>query len=751
MQTSPRFINNNGRAPSTPLTPTTPPSATISSSFVWLPASQKTKFSFPVGIFLDQDFNPTTFVTRYRAQVDTLQTLQQECTELYEFLKEHTISLIHSDYNSFIEFSAQLAQLKDQVEQVSQPLPSLNQPLFTFNAYLERVVSQCNTQLSNLENAQLKKKIAQELLLIHSQLKLTQSKPIMSNITEQTTQYECMECAIQIRDARLVLDRLNTNDIARVSASEQHKAHLEKIVSFYNTCDQLWKQIDSTFAYNLQKIFNTLTSACDNKELVRVIIEAFRIIGREESLYSYLTQFWIQPLCDSVFNRNRNLTSANVYRSLEQLLCDKKGKWYFLICIVNEWRVLTRVVLPAIVKELCEPKMRHLYEYRDRTKFHENYCDQQQFIKSMRQLLSDASLETVDLRESDTEFTKAVEPLEPKWQIKFYFSLIRQHIAPLVENILTSSTVLDVSKDDDDGFEFAITKAIYTTIMKECFHSSVFIEALSSEFCELLITILSRLEAFMIHLGTSPDTSQQFSFTLVRLLFDIQVLRSTLQIDLIDRIKNMISIEHIEISESMQKLILHVINTRTQIPSKYASQMIIANITAQCTAPLHKGLSYTITGSSNYVSTMVKHFHAFVKKIYLYQKERQNKLLEIGGFDSNIDLDQNMIKSWLTEIITQVCDTFLAKALEQIRTTQTTRAAVLKTMKGNTANNEVNEITDRMINQIHNDAESFEKSLMNPSNFDPGALNYINSIDMTECDSYQKLRTFTSKDLKNLN
>ncbi|KAL9642010.1 hypothetical protein ABK040_004064 [Willaertia magna] len=116
-------------------------------------------------------FSGIDFVNEYRNRVDSLQTLLSELEDFQSFLKEETITIIHKEYNSFIEFSSQLNNISsNNLDPSTTILPSCLNQLKSFEHVIFNMLEKIKNQLLIKKIANEKKMIGKKLLEIYQQL-----------------------------------------------------------------------------------------------------------------------------------------------------------------------------------------------------------------------------------------------------------------------------------------------------------------------------------------------------------------------------------------------------------------------------------------------------------------------------------------------------------------------------------------------------------------------------------------------------
>ncbi len=585
------------------------------SPFLWLPPSQQHKYTFPASIFVSDSFSANDFVQEFRSRVDNLDTLKQELAQFHHFLKEETISIIHRDYNAFIEFSGQLESIKDQVDQVKSSLPQVKESMQQFSSLVDTIVTQCSVQQTRVKNAQKKREQATFLLHVHTQLDL------LSKEYEQTgTDGESLiAIAKQLQHVRSQLDT-----VIQHSHSQD-----PQLVQFCAQCEEQW----STTSNKIQQSLQTVLLGTDSELLLTHCLEAFSVCKKQRDVELLLEEKWMRPILDSLHVSNkRNIQDPK--DTLYGPLLDAIHERFELLLRVSTsdenyerlgFEFLNRTILPVLCQQLQENK--NLYEYRDKVRFHEQYLAQHNFFMEIEQRY----IQTIDQLDLFRQ-SESLQALSQKWQLKIYFMLIKQEIAKEFET--TCSQAQKQKKNDTQEITFPVLLQCWNLLFDQLFTPKVFIYRLTHDFLNLYIRMLSRLQKWVLEYIT--NSSVEDSATLLAQLY---LLRDLIQTKLLSKVQGQFSEPILEtcrkvIQESADRLLLDPKQVLQPIGEKivqhYASQCSTAFANLGKKISVARSMHSTAATHSQYVVQILPSLIQFTKKFELAEVKTWTKeIIEI--------------------------------------------------------------------------------------------------------------------------
>jgi hypothetical protein len=624
-------------------------SGPVGSPFLWLPPSQQHKYTFPASIFLNDSFSANDFVQEFRSRVDNLDTLKQELAQFHHFLREETVSIIHRDYNSFIEFSGQLESIKDQVEQVKSNLPQVRESIQQFSALVDNVVTQCMVQQNRVKNAQKKREKAMYLLNIRTQLELLEA----NNITDQSLHdgRTLEDIAKQLQHVRLQLD--SRTDLLLQDSNNEHKSILER---FYSQCEEQWTNIDS----KTQQVLQTLLLETKSEELLTNCLEALSICNKQRDVELLLEAKLMQPIMESI-NLQRMETISDPQNMIYGPLLERIHERFHLLLRITMrednytrlgFEFLTRTILPILCHHLQECK--HLYEYRDVTKFHSQYLAQHDFFLELEQRYITCYPQLEQFRQAE-----CLQTLFRKWNLKIYFMLIKQKIAVSFEQICTAKQ--QQQKHASNKITFPVLQQCWNILHNQMFSSNVFLYRLMHDSLNLYVQILSRLQRWAKEFITNSDIDSSAC-----LLAQLHLLRDLINRDMLSHIRHQYSPHVLEscneiIHETSNRLLLDEKTILYPIADK-----IIKHYALQCSKSFEKMASITrnLHGSvaenpSQYVAQILPKLTQFAED-YAHLPETAK---------------------WTEQVILIICDKYLVACKDLLTSSRRTEISLQKLQK----------------------------------------------------------------------
>jgi hypothetical protein len=548
------------------MSPRTPVTDDKYSKFLWLPPSQQNKYTFPSSVFLDESFSATDFVQEYRSRVDNLETLKQELKQFHHFLREETVSLIHRDYNSFIEFSSQLESIKDQVDQVKISLPQVKESLQQFSQLVDDISTQCSIQQNRVKNAQSKRSIAMYMLNLHTQLELLGKLLDERDFSCENDgdQEGLVSIALQLQHLRRQLDAL------------QKPMNDTKLDEFMMQYEEKWATIDS----HVQTILQDLLQQTKSESNILVYLEALAICNKQRDTELLLEEKWMKPIWDQLSLKSITDPRTQLYEPLLQKIEEKFGPLLRLSPQQPSFRFLINTVLPITCQQLQECK--NLYEFRDRSKFHAQYLAQHDFFQELERRYVTNVTQLHEFRQ-----VECIQNLTKRWQLKIYFTLLKQEIAKEFEAYTNNPTLTQLS-DTTGGKSEQLSEQKYP-LLDQCwkllktrmFDQNVFLYKLTHEFLSLYVQMLSRLQQWIRQTIDSTDNVE----LLASLLTQLESLRTSINNDMLSNIRDQLSASVLEscqtfIQETSNRLLLDPVIVLTPISDK-----IIKYYAVECSRP----------------------------------------------------------------------------------------------------------------------------------------------------------------------
>ncbi|KAG2387414.1 hypothetical protein C9374_001746 [Naegleria lovaniensis] len=513
-------------------------------------------------------FSAIDFVNEYRSRVDSLDTLLEELQEFKEFLKEETISIIHKEYSSFIEFSRKLNTIT--IDQMNSSMPTLIHQMKEFENFIYNLISKCEKELHSKKRASQKEFISKKLLEIFTLLKsnlipklqLEAEKQSVANheFSEDDLIFSSMadhvkQCSESMKQIEVILLELSEENISENILEKQHMAALfefyEKVDVALKQTEQLFlDQVCSTFIFFIKINSKTLARSNYNISLLKILdcMEGCYLFNNKRLLEQCLEQELINPLLDTIASKENLLQCKNnpeqhvkvllydnilqqVGNAIDPLLdilfsLERKSNIEELIQtgytdagidtgpyirkIVTSFKFITASVFQPISNRLQSDPCKFLYEYRNVKTFHFMFQGQKRFINEFKQKF-------VPKHETNT-FTTAVKTLLlKKWQTKIYFALVKQQVVKDFESII-SQKATSSSKDNinSESIFTAITDKLVDLILNTIFNpDTTFLDEMSEDFILLFIQLISRYRKWLLEqlipsmIQTSKNTTQE--------------------------------------------------------------------------------------------------------------------------------------------------------------------------------------------------------------------------------------------------
>ncbi|EFC47353.1 predicted protein [Naegleria gruberi] len=557
------------------------------SDFLWMTKSKQNKYTFPLDVFLvsgdhhrlssattpikefdsvdfslttptsalkQQSFSAVDFVNEYRSRVDSLDTLLEELQEFKDYLKEETISIIHKEYSSFIEFSSKLNTIT--VDQVTTSMPSLIQQMKEFESFIHNLMSKCEKELLVKRRATQKEYISKKLLEIYQLVKFniflklnSEKEKVDSNSTDFGSE-DCIFssiadhlkfCTNTLKQIEGTLLELSEENIS--THTNMEKQHMVVLFEFYEKVDALLKdaenlylgQLSSSFLYFLK--LNGQTGK--QEELYHVGL--LKILDCMESLYLFgnvgliedrLAISIVNPLLDSIFTKEcitqcKNNPEINVKTLLYDTINTKlalvmdpileinnigEGSSPFTTTIMADYMIsqddnhlhtfikrynfINNSVLQPVISKLHSDQCKFLFEYRNTKTFHTMFLTQKQFT-------DDFCKRFVSRHEMDL-FTYTLHTvIKTKWQTKIYFALVKQQAvkefeAALSQQVQSNQQEVSLENACDLRLKGVMDKMI-DLVKNSLFNpSSTFLPELTQDFLTLYIQTTSRFQKWLL-------------------------------------------------------------------------------------------------------------------------------------------------------------------------------------------------------------------------------------------------------------
>nr|CAG4715837.1 unnamed protein product [Naegleria fowleri] len=562
--------------------------------FLWAVKSKQNKYTFPLEVFVlagtpsssslsfgdsnarkeaimpsatddSRTFSAIDFVNEYRSRVDSLDTLLEELQEFKEFLKEETISIIHKEYSSFIEFSRKLNTIT--IDQMNS-MPTLIHQMKDFENFMYDLKSKCEKELKSKKRASQKEFISKKLLEIYTLLKSNlipklqseQEKRSVANqeFSEDDLIFSSMadhikQCSESMKQIELILLELSEENISENSLEKQHLAVLfefyEKVDLALKQTEQLFlDQVCSTFIYFIKINNKTLPRRNYEISLLKILdcMEGCYLFNNTRLLEQYLEQELINPLLDTIMNKENLIQCKNnpeqqvkallydnilqqVGNAIDPLLdilfsFERKSNILELIHssyisnatesyvrkIVSSFRFITSSVFQSVSNRLQSDPCKFLYEYRNVKTFHFMFKEQKRFINDFKQ-------QNVPQHE-ENNFNIAVKSLLlKKWQTKIYFTLVKQQIVKDFEWIISQKTTSSKDNNINNESKFtSITDKMVDLILNSIFNpDTTFLDEMSEDFVLLFIQLISRYRKWLLEeyipwmIQSSKQTTQE--------------------------------------------------------------------------------------------------------------------------------------------------------------------------------------------------------------------------------------------------
>jgi len=549
--------------------------------FLWWAKTKQSKYTFPLDVFLlpsisessemvansgekvddgSSSFSAVDFVNEYRSRVDSLDSLLEELQEFKDFLKEETISIIHKEYSSFIEFSRKLNTIT--IDQVNSSMPNLIHQMKEFESFIHNLIDRCEAELLTKRLASKQEFLSKKLLDLYQLLrhniipKLQSEKErisgsnfsnddtyIFTPIAEQLD--HCSACLKQIGDALLEL----SEEGAKTESTLQNQ-HLAVLFEFYEQVEGILKEAEDLFS---KQVCATLSyfikNNCKNKGSDSYRITLVKLMdcmesctnGKTQVLEQYLKDHVVSNALDTILNMDvvlqcknnpEQFTKTLIYdKIIENLLNLLDPILDIILCMGN--RIQYREVLESnflnIEDELLGEKQtpdssNQLHRIVKSYKFATNsildsiaghlHSDQCKFLYEYRNVkvfhamfnqqkaFVEQLIEKFVPNHEAACFREQVQTtLMKKWQTKIYFALVKQQIVKDFESVIAQQKNLtQVTLENMCSTQYSnVTDKLNELIVNYIFNpETTYMDELSNDFGLLFIQIITRYQKWII-------------------------------------------------------------------------------------------------------------------------------------------------------------------------------------------------------------------------------------------------------------
>eukprot|EP01080_Neovahlkampfia_damariscottae_P008349 gene8349-174_t len=448
-------------------------------------------FCFSIDEFLNDEFDPSDFVVKHLPKVENLKILKTELNEFILSIKEEIKTIIHDDYNDFITFSSSLNGIQTILSKIQREHPKIYSDIDEIDGYINNLLIEFKKQMEKKQESQRNQQISKQLIKIYMTL---------NNLKKEVGQ----------------------GNIKRI-CEEYNTIHLE----FETEEPMLKKWI--TLCKGIQKeIYEEIIKECIKDPFEN--LECFSILNFN------FEEWYKLNYIDNFFKNFNELHWNNIYSKIKSDLPFLKND-YFDLFEDSFWN--------SFENYLFSTKMKYLYEYRVPSIFQKNYIESMKYLKIFKK----------EFGNNEDKCDNLFIPFLKKWQLKIYFTLVKQNIIREIEK---------------ENVQNLIEK--YFEMMKLCFEEHTFIFEISHLFLQLFFSLLQKLNFFLKKIEDE---------NLLDLYLKIKNIENKLKIEILPNIYEKIKQENKIIESSIEK---NFSNSTNEIKKK-----IIDKITLECSQVL-KGL-----------------------------------------------------------------------------------------------------------------------------------------------------------------
>ncbi|KAL0485703.1 COG2 [Acrasis kona] len=667
-------------------------------TFLWVPPSQQNKYTFPVQVFMEDTFSASEFVQTFRPQVDHLDSLKQELLQFHSFLREETISIIHREYNSFIEFSGQLESIKEQMDQTTMQ---------DFFKLVDGVINQCSEQQKIAKQCRSKQERAVFLLNLDTQLQMlndTLNKALESKQTESDDIVMCTEQLNYFKD--------HLNYFSQLPSLEEQDDHEQVLLGFFKQCEEKWKHIDLTLQSSLIDLLTKSTNVDQTKKYLQAICAS----NKQRDVELLLEDQWTKPIISHIQSTMTNISTKPEESLYNPLLTSLNDRFQHILSSISQldfqhgFKIVTKCILPSVCKFLMEQKT--LYEYRDRLRFHSQYLAQFKFLEQLEKL---SPGELVDFR-SDPYILE----LHKKWHLKVYFTLIKQDVAKNFEQECKNLEGLLVALENHENASKELTAPFLfkceELLVQHVFHPQVFLPKLCYDFLNLFVQMLCRTQRTLFDYVNHVSGPQVK--TIVCLLIQVDILRDRMK-SLVDPIKPILSEKLLTLCDDLvNKSSDRLVSSDSLVQS--AGDKTIPYFVSECSAgfeDIGKKLSITRRMSIPSLDTHAPYVSQILTPL-------------ISFYDEYAALLPRQILPWTRRIIEEVSESYLQSCKDHLTKAIKTENSIRR-LQGSSVKKEGPNTSASILMQFNKDAAEFGRLIEQHFHIDPNDIEaYRQLIDL---------------------
>uniref|UniRef100_A0A182Q215 Conserved oligomeric Golgi complex subunit 2 n=1 Tax=Anopheles farauti TaxID=69004 RepID=A0A182Q215_9DIPT len=448
------------------------PSAHSGGELFSLPAGPAT-LCFDKNEFMKKTFSVDEFLHENR-NAGSLEIIRDDLGLYLKVLRSAMIELINQDYADFVDLSANLIGLDQQIEAIGAPLEKLRDEVGQVKNALEGSMSEIANCLEQKKLLRAYKKSLQSLRRVQGSLEklegmlLSERKHSIDAILLERAALESIQLQFNIKFCRNFLD-----DRQQQLAQDLWAELLARLRSY------LLRALDETEPKELERclrIYCTLDECATAEEVFRKEIVApfmSRVIS-EASL-----QNSPQGLT-GIYNQILDFVSIRMKQLCQLTKRNGKVKGYNFI-VHSFW---------AEVERRMETNMSSIFAPGNPDAFYQKYKCTLEFLERIEQIIDDAD---------DVEQFKAhaqYRSFQLRWNLPVYFQIRFQEIGSGLEASCSETTTKQLTQTiSASQFNVAQFSAALTAISK-CWQEGIFLPQLFHRFLKLTLQILARLSVW---------------------------------------------------------------------------------------------------------------------------------------------------------------------------------------------------------------------------------------------------------------